>query len=121
MPLVRGTAMTGYTAVLGLFWAAGIPITRQLPPDYCPDWDAILTQDPHDFVRSLSSKINPLEFSSEDITVSEHDRSSILVSYLTCWRISVIFWLIERHCSLENLSITDMEHKNIAFVTQILQ
>lgn len=34
MPLARGTAAVGYTTMLGLFWAAGIPITQPIPQDY---------------------------------------------------------------------------------------
>lgn len=34
MPLARGTAAVGYTTMLGLFWAAGMPITTPIPKDY---------------------------------------------------------------------------------------
>jgi hypothetical protein len=34
MPLARGTAAVGYTTMLGLFWAAGMPITQPIPRDY---------------------------------------------------------------------------------------
>lgn len=34
MPLARGTAACGYTAVLALFRAAGMPITARIPRDY---------------------------------------------------------------------------------------
>jgi carbon starvation protein CstA len=34
MPLARGTAAVGYTTMLGLFWAAGMPITAPIPKDY---------------------------------------------------------------------------------------
>jgi hypothetical protein len=34
MPLARGTAAVGYTTMLGLFWAAGMPITQPIPTDY---------------------------------------------------------------------------------------
>jgi hypothetical protein len=34
MPLARGTAAVGYTTMLGLFWAAGMPISSVIPKDY---------------------------------------------------------------------------------------
>jgi hypothetical protein len=34
MPLARGTAAVGYTTMLALFWAAGMPITQPIPTDY---------------------------------------------------------------------------------------
>eukprot|EP00983_Pelagomonas_calceolata_P045807 1139884-Pelagomonas_calceolata.AAC.4 len=34
MPLARGTAACGYTTILSLFWAAGMPITASIPKDY---------------------------------------------------------------------------------------
>ena len=34
MPLARGTAACGYTTVLSLFWAAGMPVTSQIPKEY---------------------------------------------------------------------------------------
>jgi hypothetical protein len=34
MPLARGTAAVGYTTMLGLFWAAGMPVTQPIPTDY---------------------------------------------------------------------------------------
>lgn len=34
MPLARGTAASGYTALLALFWAADMPVTATIPPNY---------------------------------------------------------------------------------------
>lgn len=34
MPLARGTAAVGYTTMLGLFWAAGMPVSSIIPKDY---------------------------------------------------------------------------------------
>jgi hypothetical protein len=31
MPLARGTAACGYTTLLALFWAAGMPVTARIP------------------------------------------------------------------------------------------
>ena len=42
MPLARGTAAVGYSTVLGLFWAAGMPVTAHIPKDYqvrCHGWE----------------------------------------------------------------------------------
>lgn len=40
MPLARGTAACGYTTILSLFWAAGMPISTRIPKNYqvrsCP-------------------------------------------------------------------------------------
>jgi len=33
MPLARGTAACGYTVILSLFWAAGMPVTARIPKD----------------------------------------------------------------------------------------
>ncbi|GFH22733.1 Cir_N domain-containing protein [Haematococcus lacustris] len=34
MPLARGSAACGYTTILALFWAAGMPITASIPKSY---------------------------------------------------------------------------------------
>lgn len=34
MPLARGTAAVGYTTILALFWASGMPVTSKIPQDY---------------------------------------------------------------------------------------
>jgi hypothetical protein len=34
MPLARGTAAVGYTSMLSMFWAAGMPVTAPIPKDY---------------------------------------------------------------------------------------
>lgn len=44
MPLARGSAAVGYTTILSLFWAFGMPISVAIPKDYQTDWEAILTQ-----------------------------------------------------------------------------
>jgi hypothetical protein len=44
MPLARGSAAVGYTTILSLFWALGMPITVPIPKDYQTDWEAILCQ-----------------------------------------------------------------------------
>jgi hypothetical protein len=42
MPLARGSAAVGYTTILCLFWALGMPISANIPKDYQTDWEAIL-------------------------------------------------------------------------------
>uniref|UniRef100_A0A383VVQ9 Uncharacterized protein n=1 Tax=Tetradesmus obliquus TaxID=3088 RepID=A0A383VVQ9_TETOB len=54
MPLARGTAAVGYTTMLGLFWAAGMPISQPIPTDYQVDWEAILAKHPQQFIDRLS-------------------------------------------------------------------
>ena len=44
MPLARGSAAVGYTTILSLFWALGMPVSVNIPKDYQPDWEAILCQ-----------------------------------------------------------------------------
>lgn len=44
MPLARGSAAVGYTTILSLFWAMGMPISTTIPKDYQVDWEAILCQ-----------------------------------------------------------------------------
>ena len=61
MPLARGTAACGYTAILSLFWAASMPVTASIPKDYQVDWEAILNQHPDAFVESVSKWIYPSE------------------------------------------------------------
>ena len=34
MPLARGTAAVGYTSLLALLWAAGLPASARIPSDY---------------------------------------------------------------------------------------
>ncbi|KAG2452817.1 hypothetical protein HYH02_002163 [Chlamydomonas schloesseri] len=59
MPLARGTAAVGYTTMLGLFWAAGMPVTATIPKDYQVDWEAILAQHPDQFTASVSAWLYP--------------------------------------------------------------
>ena len=42
MPLARGSAAVGYTTILSLFWAFGMPISVPIPAHYQSDWEAIL-------------------------------------------------------------------------------
>jgi hypothetical protein len=44
MPLARGSAAVGYTTILSLFWALGMPVSVNIPKSYQTDWEAILCQ-----------------------------------------------------------------------------
>ncbi|KAG1678968.1 hypothetical protein FOA52_013031 [Chlamydomonas sp. UWO 241] len=59
MPLARGTAACGYTTILALFWAAGMPVTATIPRDTQVDWEAILQQHPDAFVASVGAWLLP--------------------------------------------------------------
>ncbi|GLC64956.1 hypothetical protein PLESTF_000225900 [Pleodorina starrii] len=59
MPLARGTAAVGYTTMLAMFWAAGMPVTASIPKDYQVDWEAILAQHPDQFIASVGAWLYP--------------------------------------------------------------
>ncbi|GLI61283.1 hypothetical protein VaNZ11_003633 [Volvox africanus] len=59
MPLARGTAAVGYTTMLSMFWAAGMPVTAAIPKDYQVDWEAILSQHPDNFIASVGAWLYP--------------------------------------------------------------
>ncbi|KAK9842872.1 hypothetical protein WJX74_003734 [Apatococcus lobatus] len=59
MPLARGSAMVGYTTILSLFLAAGMPISAAIPKDYQVDWEAILESNPSKFVSAIGSWLYP--------------------------------------------------------------
>ncbi|GIL49345.1 hypothetical protein Vafri_5718 [Volvox africanus] len=59
MPLARGTAAVGYTTMLSMFWAAGMPVTTAIPKDYQVDWEAILAQHPDKFIASVGAWLYP--------------------------------------------------------------
>ncbi len=59
MPLARGTAACGYATMLSLFWTAGMPVDATIPVDYQVDWEAILSQHPDDFEKSVGKWLYP--------------------------------------------------------------
>jgi hypothetical protein len=59
MPLARGTAAVGYSTILALFWAAGMPVTSSIPSSYQVDWEAILAQRPQQFREAVSGWLLP--------------------------------------------------------------
>jgi hypothetical protein len=54
MPLARGTAATGYVAILGLFLGAGIKLSSKVPQNVLTDWDGILLPTSTDFIKAVS-------------------------------------------------------------------
>eukprot|EP00891_Asterochloris_glomerata_P001301 jgi/Astpho2/1301/fgenesh1_pg.00024_%23_11_t len=59
MPLARGTAAVGYITLLGIFLAAGMPITAPIPQGCQVDWEAILSPNPAAFIASVSPWLYP--------------------------------------------------------------
>lgn len=59
MPLARGTAACGYTTILSLFWAVGMPVTASIPKGCQVDWEAILSQHPDDFAAAVGKWLYP--------------------------------------------------------------
>ncbi|CAD7704338.1 unnamed protein product [Ostreobium quekettii] len=75
MPLARGTAAAGYTFMLALFWAAGMPVRMSIPTNYQVDWEAILEQHPDIFVAELSQWFVPKEGRPEEYKESSRKGS----------------------------------------------
>ncbi|CAI5467722.1 unnamed protein product, partial [Closterium sp. Yama58-4] len=59
MPMARGTAMVGYVSMLGLFAAADMHVTADIPKGVQVDWEGILTPRVEDFIASLSEWMLP--------------------------------------------------------------
>lgn len=59
MPLSRGTAVVGFIVLLGLFLAANMEFTGNIPKGVQVDWEAILNFDPNSFVDSVKSWLYP--------------------------------------------------------------
>ncbi|KAJ3669831.1 hypothetical protein LUZ60_010155 [Juncus effusus] len=53
MPLSRGTSAVGYTVLLGLFLAANMEVTNEIPPGVQADWEAILSPTADRFVDKV--------------------------------------------------------------------
>lgn len=53
MPLARGTAAVGYVTLLGLFLAAGMEISTNIPESVQVDWEAILSPEVSSFIQTL--------------------------------------------------------------------
>lgn len=59
MPLSRGSAATGYVALLGMFLAFGIQITAPIPKGELIDWDGILLPEPRLLIEKFSKWLYP--------------------------------------------------------------
>ena len=59
MPLSRGTAVVGFVVLLGLFLAANMEFTGNIPKGVQVDWEAILNLDPNSFMDSVKSWLYP--------------------------------------------------------------
>ncbi|GJP66040.1 hypothetical protein CLOP_g22924 [Closterium sp. NIES-67] len=59
MPMARGTAMVGYVSMLGLFAAADMHVTADIPKGVQVDWEGILTPRFEEFFASLSEWMLP--------------------------------------------------------------
>ncbi|CAI7897050.1 unnamed protein product, partial [Closterium sp. NIES-53] len=73
MPMARGTAMVGYVSMLGLFAAADMHVTADIPKGAQVDWEGILTPRAEDFIVSLSEWMLPsIDYSSPVFTNLPH-------------------------------------------------
>ncbi|PPS19676.1 hypothetical protein GOBAR_AA00895 [Gossypium barbadense] len=59
MPLTRGTAVVGFVVLIGLFLAANMEFTGNIPKGVQVDWEAILNFDPNSFMDSVKSWLYP--------------------------------------------------------------
>ncbi|XP_022741560.1 suppressor of RPS4-RLD 1-like isoform X1 [Durio zibethinus] len=79
MPLSRGTAVVGFVVLLGLFLAANMEYTGNIPKGVQVDWEAILNFDPNSFVDSVKSWLYP----SIKITTSWKDFPDVASTFAT--------------------------------------
>ncbi|KAH9538801.1 hypothetical protein CY35_15G025500 [Sphagnum magellanicum] len=66
MPLARGTAVVGYITLLGLFLAANMKITANIPENFQVDWEAILS--PH--LNMFTGAVQPWLYPSVSMEMS---------------------------------------------------
>ncbi|XP_071739581.1 suppressor of RPS4-RLD 1 [Rutidosis leptorrhynchoides] len=59
MPLSRGSAVVGFSVMLGLLLAANMEFTGSIPQGRQVDWDAILGLDPNSFMESVKTWLYP--------------------------------------------------------------
>ncbi|MFS8010859.1 putative tetratricopeptide-like helical domain superfamily [Helianthus anomalus] len=59
MPLSRGSAVVGFSVMLGLLLAANMEFTGSIPEGRQVDWDAIMSLDPNSFMDSVKSWLYP--------------------------------------------------------------
>ncbi|KAG1347909.1 suppressor of RPS4-RLD 1 [Cocos nucifera] len=59
MPLSRGSAAVGYTVLLGLFLAANMEVTGNIPRGIQVDWEAIMSSSPDAFLDAVKPWLYP--------------------------------------------------------------
>ncbi|KAL2906425.1 Suppressor of RPS4-RLD 1 [Bienertia sinuspersici] len=59
MPLSRGSAVVGFVVLLGLFLAANMELSENIPEGLQVDWEAILTFSPDSFLESVKKWLYP--------------------------------------------------------------
>ncbi|KAL5753095.1 hypothetical protein ACOSP7_023263 [Xanthoceras sorbifolium] len=79
MPLSRGTAVVGFVVMLGLFLAANMEFSGQIPQGLQVDWEAILNFDPNSYVDSVKSWLYPLL----KVTTSWKDYPDVASTFVT--------------------------------------
>lgn len=79
MPLSRGTAAVGFVVMLGLFLAANMEFTANIPKGLQVDWEAILNFDPNYFADSVKSWLYP----SLKVTTSWKDYPDVASTFAT--------------------------------------
>ncbi|RZR80271.1 hypothetical protein BHM03_00006266, partial [Ensete ventricosum] len=86
MPLSRGSAVVGYIVLLGLFLAANMEVTGNIPPGVQVDWEAILSPNLDAFLLSIkpwlypSVRINTAWKDYPDITLAFATTGSIIAA-----------------------------------------
>jgi hypothetical protein len=79
MPLSRGSAVVGFTVLLGLLLAANMEFTGKIPKGIQVDWEAILNFDPNSFAESVKRWLYP----SLKITTSWKDYPDVTSTLAT--------------------------------------
>lgn len=79
MPLSRGTAVVGFTVLLGLLLAASMEFDGSIPQGVQVDWEAILNSNPNSFVDSIKCWLYP----SLKVTMSWKDYPDIGSTFAT--------------------------------------
>ncbi|XP_062101861.1 suppressor of RPS4-RLD 1 [Humulus lupulus] len=79
MPLSRGSAVAGFTVMLGLLLAANMRFTGSIPKGLQVDWEAILNLDPGSFVDSIKSWLYP----SLEVTTSWKEYPDVASTFTT--------------------------------------
>ncbi|KAB5547876.1 hypothetical protein DKX38_011282 [Salix brachista] len=59
MPMSRGSAVVGFSVLLGLLLAANMEFTGKIPKGIQVDWEAILNFNPNSFAESIKSWLYP--------------------------------------------------------------